>query len=184
MRYDDGRRDIRLSLRDQFLEAVEAINAAVFSNDKENKSRNGDALEMVPAQNALVYIDPPYYTPLGDNEYVRRYHFIEGLVRDWQGVEIQEHTQTKKFKSYPTPFSTRKGASDAFDYLFKKFRHNLLLVSYSSNSLPSQDEMVSIMSKYKKVEVVPIDYKYSFGNQGNKVGNNNNDVKEYLFIGY
>jgi DNA adenine methylase len=184
MRYDDGRRDIRLSLRDQFLEAVEAINAAVFSNDKENKSRNGDALEMVPAQNALVYIDPPYYTPLGDNEYVRRYHFIEGLARDWQGVEIQEHTQTKKFKSYPTPFSTRKGASDAFDYLFKKFRHNLLLVSYSSNSLPSQDEMVSIMSKYKKVEVVPIDYKYSFGNQGNKVGNNNNDVKEYLFIGY
>ncbi len=40
------------------------------------------------------------------------------------------------------------------------------------------------MSKYKKVEVVPVDYKYSFGNQGNKVGNNNNDVKEFLFIGY
>jgi len=184
MRYDDGRRDIHLSLRDQFLEAVEAINAAIFSNDKENKSRQGDALELPPVNKALVYIDPPYYTPLGDNEYVRRYHFIEGLARDWQGVEIQEHTQTKKFKSYPTPFSTRKGAAEAFDYLFKKFRNNILLVSYSSNSLPSQDEMVSIMSKYKKVEVVPVDYKYSFGNQGNKVGNNNNDVKEFLFIGY
>ena len=22
----------------------------------------------------LVYIDPPYYSPLSDNEYVRRYH--------------------------------------------------------------------------------------------------------------
>lgn len=184
MRYDDGRRDIHLSLRDQFLEAVEAINAAIFSNDKENKSRQGEALELPPVNKALVYIDPPYYTPLGDNEYVRRYHFIEGLARDWQGVEIQEHTQTKKFKSYPTPFSTRKGAAEAFDYLFKKFRNNILLVSYSSNSLPSQDEMVSIMSKYKKVEVVPVDYKYSFGNQGNKVGKNNNDVKEFLFIGY
>lgn len=184
MRYDDGRRDIRLTLRDQFLEAVEAINSAIFSNGQDNKSRNGDALGLVPVENALVYIDPPYYTPLGDNEYVRRYHFVEGLARDWKGVEIQEHTQTKKFKSYPTPFSTRKGAAEAFDYLFKKFRHNILLVSYSSNSLPSQDEMVSIMSKYKKVEVVPINYKYSFGNQGNKVGNNNNDVKEFLFIGY
>ena len=51
--------------------------------------------------------------PLSDNEYVRRYHFIEGLARDWKGVEIQEHTQTKKFKSYPTPFSTRKGAADS-----------------------------------------------------------------------
>jgi DNA adenine methylase len=184
MRYDDGRRDIRLSLRDQFLEAVEVVNAAVFSNGKENKSRHGDALELLPAENALIYIDPPYYTPLGDNEYVRRYHFIEGLARDWKGIEIQEHTQTKKFKSYPTPFSTRKGAADAFDYLFKKFKHNILLVSYSSNSLPSQDEMVSIMSKYKKVEVVPINYKYSFGNQAKNVGKNNNDVKEYLFIGY
>lgn len=184
MRYDDGRRDLHLGLREQFMEAVEAINAAIFSNGKENKSRQGDALELPLVEKALVYIDPPYYTPLGDNEYVRRYHFIEGLARDWQGVEIQEHTQTKKFKSYPTPFSTRKGAAEAFDYLFKKFKHNILIVSYSSNSLPSQDEMVSIMSKYKKVEVVPVDYKYSFGNQGNKVGNNNNDVKEFLFIGY
>lgn len=77
-----------------------------------------------------------YYSPLSDNEYVRRYHFVEGLARDWKGVEIQQHTQTKKFKSYPTPFATRKGAADAFDHLFKKFASSILIVSYSSNSLP------------------------------------------------
>lgn len=184
MRYDDGRRDIHLGLREQFLEAVEAINGAVFDNHKENKSRNGDAMDLQPVENSLIYIDPPYYSQLGDNEYVRRYHFVEGLARNWEGVEIQEHTQTKKFKSYPTPFSTRKGAADAFDHLFKKFKNNTLLVSYSSNSLPAQDEMVSIMSKYKKVEVVPVDYKYSFGTHAHKVGDNNNDVQEYLFVGY
>jgi len=184
MRYDDGRRDIHLSLREQFLEAVAVINGAVFDNGKENKSRHGDALELRAIEGGLVYIDPPYYSPLGDNEYVRRYHFTEGLARDWRGVDIQQHTQTKKFKSYPTPFSTRKGAADAFDHLFKKFKNNVLIVSYSSNSQPTQDEMVSIMSKYKKVEVVPVDYKYSFGTHGHKVGNNNNDVQEYLFVGY
>lgn len=184
MRYDDGRRDIHLGLREQFLEAVEAINGAVFDNHKENKSRNGDAMDLQPVENSLIYIDPPYYSQLGDNEYVRRYHFVEGLARNWEGVEIQEHTQTKKFRSYPTPFSTRKGAADAFDQLFKKFKNNILLVSYSSNSLPTQDEMVSIMSKYKKVEVVPVDYKYSFGTHAHKVGDNNNDVQEYLFVGY
>ena len=184
MRYDDGRRDIHLSLREQFLEAVDAINSAVFDNQKENKSRHGDAMELKTVENSLIYIDPPYYSQLGDNEYVRRYHFVEGLARDWQGVEIQEHTLTKKFKSYPTPFSTRKGAADAFDLLFKKYKNNILLVSYSSNSLPAQDEMVSIMSKYKKVEVIPVDYKYSIGTHGHKVGNNNNDVQEYLFVGY
>ena len=133
----------------------------------------------------LVYIDPPYYSSFSDNEYVRRYHFVEGIARNWEGVEIQEHTATKKFKSYPTPFSSRKGASEAFDLLFKRFRKNILLVSYSSNSQPTLDEMVSIMAKYKShVEVVPVDYKYSFANQTHKIGNNKNDVKEYLFVGY
>lgn len=183
-RYDDGRKDLQKSLAEQFLEAVEAVNSAVFDNEKVNRSKHGDAMDLRVEQADLVYIDPPYYSPLSDNEYVRRYHFVEGLARDWKGVEIQEHTQTKKFKSYPTPFSTRKGVADAFDKLFKKFANSILIVSYSSNGLPTQDEMVAIMAKYKQhVEVIPIDYKYSFGNQ-NEAKTHRNSVQEYLFVGY
>ena len=87
-------------------------------------------------------------------------------------------------KSYPTPFSTRNGVADAFDRLFKKFANSILIVSYSSNSLPTQDEMVAIMARYKQhVEVIPIDYKYSFGNQGS-AKTHRNSVQEYLFVGY
>lgn len=184
-RYDDGRKDLLMTFRAQFLEAVDMVNAAVFNNGKQNKARNGDAMTLQNREPGLVYIDPPYYSPLSDNEYVRRYHFVEGLARDWQGVEIQEHTLTKKFKSYPTPFSSRKGAAEAFDMLFKRFRESVLVVSYSSNSQPTLDEMVAIMAKHKShVEVVPVDYKYSIGNQGSKVGDNKNDVQEYIFVGY
>lgn len=182
-RYDDGRKDLQKSLSQQFLEAVEAVNNAVFDNHKANKSVNGDAMALDVATPDLVYIDPPYYSPLSDNEYVRRYHFIEGLARDWKGVEIQEHTKTKKFKSYPTPFSTKNGAYDAFDKLFSKFSDSILIVSYSSNSLPTQEDMVELMKKYKKhVEVVPVDYKYAFGNQAD-AKTHRNSVQEYLFIG-
>lgn len=183
-RYDDGRKDLQKSLSQQFLEAVEAVNNAVFDNHKTNKSVNGDAMSLEVEKPDLVYIDPPYYSPLSDNEYVRRYHFIEGLARDWKGVEIQEHTKTKKFKSYPTPFSTKNGAYDAFDKLFSKFSDSILIVSYSSNSLPTQEDMVELMKKYKKhVEVVPVDYKYAFGNQAD-AKTHRNSVQEYLFIGY
>ena len=183
-RYDDGRKDLQKSFAEQFLDAVEVVNNAVFDNGKVNRSKHGDAMDLQVEQADLVYIDPPYYSPLSDNEYVRRYHFVEGLARDWKGIEIQEHTQTKKFKSYPTPFSTRKGAKDAFDKLFKIFANSILIVSYSSNSLPTQDEMVAIMAKYKQhVEVIPIDYKYSFGNQ-NEAKTHRNSVQEYLFVGY
>jgi DNA adenine methylase len=184
-RYDDGRKDLLMPFRDQFLEAVRMINAAIFDNDKKNKAINKDAMNLKPKESGLVYIDPPYYSPLSDNEYVRRYHFVEGLARDWQGVEIQEHTITKKFKSYPTPFSSRKGSAEAFNQLFKQFKDSVLIVSYSSNSQPTLDEMVAIMAKHKRhVDVVPVDYRYSFGNQGHKVGNNKNEVTEYLFVGH
>lgn len=183
-RYNDGRKDLQKTLEQQFLEAVEAVNHAVFDNGRANRSRHGDAMQLRAEQPDLVYIDPPYYSPLSDNEYVRRYHFVEGLARDWQGIEIQQHTQTKKFKSYPTPFSTKKGAADAFNLLVRKFADSILIVSYSSNSLPTQDEMLAIMSKHKEhVEVIPVDYKYSFGNQNN-ADTNRNKVQEYLFVGY
>lgn len=183
-RYNDGRKDLQKSMEQQFLEAVEAVNNAVFDNGQINKSRHGDAMELKSVHPDLVYMDPPYYSPLSDNEYVRRYHFVEGLARDWKGVEIQDNTLTKKFKSYPTPFSTRKGAADAFDQLLKKFSKSILIVSYSSNSQPTQDEMVALMAKYKEhVEVIPIDYQYSFGNQ-KEAKTNRNKVQEYLFVGY
>jgi len=96
-------------------------------------------------------------------------------------VEIQERTLTKKFKNYPTPFSTRDGAANAFDSIFKRYRKSILIVSYSSNSLPNMEDMIAMMKKYKeKVEVVPIDYRYSFNTKANT---ERNEVKEYLFIG-
>lgn len=59
------------------------------------------------------------------------------------------------------------------------------LKSIPLNSQPTLDEMVVIMAKHKShVEVVPVDYKYSIGNQGSKVGDNKNDVQEYIFVGY
>ena len=183
-RYNDGRKDLTMSMEEQFRAAINVLNEAVFDNDQKNKSINKDAME-VNVKADLVYMDPPYYNPTSDNEYVRRYHFIEGLAKDWKNVDMQWHTKTKKFKNYPTPFSTRIGAYDAFDKLFKKHKDSIIMVSYSSSSFPTKDEMIGLISKYKKdVEVLAIDYKYCIGNQGNKVNDNKNDVQEYIFIGY
>jgi DNA adenine methylase len=183
-KYNDGRRDLQISMEQQFLENVDAVNHAVFDNGCNNVSVWGDAMSVSGKKPDLVYIDPPYYSPLSDNEYVRRYHFIEGLARDWKGVEFQENTKTKKFKSYPTPFSSRDGAEAAFDSLFKKYKNSILIVSYSSNSMPTKEEMIEIMERYKAhVEVVPVDYTYFFGNQKD-AKSHRNEVQEYLFVGY
>lgn len=185
LRYDDGRKDLQTSLADHFLNAVEAVNGAVFSNGGESVARHGDAMDCPIPDGALVYMDPPYWSPLSDNEYVRRYHFIEGLARDWQGVEIQAHTKTRKFKSYQTPFKTRAGATAAFDELLERCAGSPVIISYSSNSEPTLGEMKRIIERHKSsLEVIRLEHTYSFGTQGWKKGDNRNSTEEYLFISW
>lgn len=180
-RYDDGRRDLKISLKDHFIQAVKDFDNAVFDNHQKNKSLNMD-FRNVNVDADLVYIDPPYYSKLSDNEYVRRYHFVEGLARDWKGVEIQPNTKTKKFKNYPTPFKSKNTTYQAFESMFKKYANKITVVSYSSNSLPTKEEMIKMMqSNFDVVKVYEIDYRYSFSTHKNS--NRNNKVKEYIFIG-
>ena len=183
-RYDDGRKDLKTSLEDHFINAVDIFNNAVFDNKKINLSIRKDAMDLTSSGN-FVYMDPPYYSLCSDNEYIRRYHFTEGICCNWEGVEMQWHTKTKKFKNYPTPFSHKENAKDAFDKLFDKYKKSIILVSYSSNCLPTLDEMVEMLAKYKKdVKVLSIDYRYSFANQKENMSTNKNMVKEYLFLGF
>jgi len=182
-KYDDGRKDIQKSLKEHFLENVELFNKAVFSNGKKHISFNQDVFSL-DVKPDLAYFDPPYFSKSSDNDYTRRYHFVEGLAKNWDGLEIQYETKTKKFKRYKSPFDTRKGTYDALDRIFKKFKDSIIVVSYSSNSLPGKDEMIAMMKKYKsRVEIHELDYLYSFGNQGHKVNDNANRVQEYLFVG-
>jgi len=179
----DERRDLKLSMRDQFVRAVAEINGAVVDNARRNRALCKDVFELSPRGVDLVYIDTPYLSPHSDADYTRRYHFLEGLCCYWQGVEIQHETETKKIRSYPTAFSSTRTAERAFHALFERFRECILVVSYSSNGVPSRDRMVEILKCHKgRVRVVETSHKYCHGNHGHRVGNNNNDVQEYLFI--
>ena len=179
----DGRRDLRMSMRDQFLEAVHVFNACVFGNGKRNKATRQDVFDTSPEGIDLVYIDTPYISPHSDCDYTRRYHFVEGLCSYWQDVEIQHNTTTKKIKSYPTAFCSIKTAEEAFTRLFDHFRNCCLAVSYSSNGVPSKERLVQLLNQFKgKVTVKEMPHRYCFGNQAHKVGNNNNQVTEYLFV--
>ncbi len=183
-RYNDGRRDLRISLQRQFVEAIELLNGAVFDNGQQNIALNQDVFSLDVAPD-LVYLDPPYYTPLSDNDYLRRYHFVEGLSCYWQGVEILQHTKTKKLRKYYTPFDSRTEVYGAFERLFKKFSNSIIVVSYSSNSLPTREELIEMLKSIKdNVIAHNIQHQYSFGTHAHKVGNQNNAVQEYLFVAY
>lgn len=183
-RYDDGRRDLRMSLREHFIAAARQINDAVFDNGRKCEVYNVDLSVDFPAVAPdVVYLDPPYFSPLSDNEYVRRYHFTEALARNWNGVEIQQHTQTKKIKNYPSPFRSEIGCLRAVGEMVDRYKRSAIAISYSSNSLPTAEDMMAHLRRHgRKPRLVEVDHRYSFANQAKARQPVRNKVKELIFI--
>lgn len=180
-RYDDGRRDLRLTIEEHFLEQIDVFNKAVFSNGRANKAFRQDVFSADPRGVDLVYLDPPYVPRADDNCYVKRYHFVEGLSCYWRGLDIMEETKVKKITKPFTPFSYRSKAEDAFDRMFSLFQKQIIVMSYSSNGFPDLDRLTALMKKYKRsVEVVTRPHRYHFGTHA---AVKRASVDEYLIVG-
>jgi len=180
-RYDDGRRDLRLSIEEHFLEQIEVFNAAVFDNGRKNHAQRSDVFELPNRSVDLVYLDPPYVPRADDNCYIKRYHFLEGLSCYWQGLPIDTTTKVKKIAKRHTPFSYRRTAVDAFDRMFSRFAKSTIVLSYSSNGFPDLEQLVSLMRAHKrKVSVFERPHRYHFGTHS---GVERASVTEYLIVG-
>lgn len=179
--YDDGRRDLRLSIEEHFAEQVAVFNRVVFDNGKRHVVKRADVFNSEPPGVDLVYLDPPYVPRSDDNCYMKRYHFLEGLSCYWKGVRIMEDTKVKKIEKPHTPFGSRKTAIDAFDRLFKLFRNSKIVLSYSSNGFPDREILEDLLRRYKSdVTAFERPHRYHFGTHANV---ERASVREYLIVG-
>ena len=181
LRYDDGRRDLHLPLREHFRERTADYNRVVFDSGQPCTALSGDVFDLDPQHYDLVYLDPPYAPPRDDNCYIKRYHFLEGLSVYWRGQEIMENTATKKLAKRYTPFSYKRTVTDALRRTLEQFKNSTIVLSYSSNAVPDADTIEGLLRSVKDdVEVRQIDHTYSFGTH---VAAQRRVVSEYLFIG-
>ncbi len=181
LRYDDGRRDLRMSLREHFRERVGEYNRVVFDSGQPCTALSGDVFALASYPYDLVYLDPPYAPPRDDNCYIKRYHFLEGLSVYWRGQTIMENTRTKKLPKRYTPFSYKHTVTDALRRTFKQFKDSAIVLSYSSNAVPDAETIEALLSEVKdNVEVRLMDHTYTFGTHS---AAERRAVSEYLFIG-
>lgn len=179
-RYDDGRRDLKLSIEEHFLEQVGAFNRIVFDNGHRHLVRRADVFELKPRGVDLVYLDPPYVPRSDDNCYIKRYHFIEGLSCYWRGLEVMKETKVRKIPKRFTPFSYRRTAIEAFDRLFYLYRKSIIVLSYSSNGYPDLGELEGLLRRYKRnVLTFERPHRYHFGTHNHV---KRAEVREYLII--
>ena len=180
LRYDDGRRDLRTSMRDHFIRAAEDFNSIVFDGGVQCVSISSDIFDVEGAFD-LVYLDPPYAPARDDNCYIKRYHFLEGLSVYWRGTEILYGTKTKKLAKRYTPFSYKRTVVEALRKMFKKFKDSTIVLSYSSNAVPDFDTIYALLREVKgQVEVRVVEHRYCFGTH---TAAKRREVSEYIFIG-
>jgi DNA adenine methylase/adenine-specific DNA-methyltransferase len=164
LRYDDGRRALRMPLRDLFVEAVGEYNRVVIADGPECRALCADIFDVAPHEFDLVYLDPPYAPPRDDNDYIKRYHFLEGLATYWRGQEIMLSTATKKLRKRYTPFAYKHSIEGALKALFERFAASTIVLSYSTNSVPGEDQVIGLLREFKKrVDVYAVEHRYSFG---------------------
>ena len=181
LRYDDGRRDLRLSLREHFRERAGEYNRVVFDSGQPCTALSSDVFALSPQPYDIVYLDPPYAPPRDDNCYIKRYHFLEGLAVYWRGQTIMEDTRTKKLTKRYTPFSYKHTVTDALRRTFKQFQDSVIVLSYSSNAVPGAGTIEALLREVKdNVEVRLTDHTYTFGTHS---AAQRRAVSEYLFIG-
>lgn len=164
------------SFESWFRQFVNDANAAVCSNGKQNVSLNCDAMK-VGGEFDLVYIDTPYISERGVGvDYHHFYHFLEGLADypNWPG-RTDYRKKHRPLLPQASPWTDKNEIHGAFDKLFNRFSKSILVISYRANGIPSDQELLNLLRKYKKdvVEVKRTNYKYVLSI---------NDCAELLFI--
>jgi len=160
-----------------FRKFVNEANLAIFSNGQQNKALNLDVSE-IEENFDLVYVDTPYISTKGSGvDYFSFYHFLEGLVNYSTWAEmIDHHTKNKRLKGNGSSWVDKTKIHESFDKLFNKFKDSILVISYRADGIPSIDDLISILKKYKSSvkELKRRSYKYVLST---------NNTEEVLLIG-
>ncbi|MGC5048399.1 DNA adenine methylase [Micrococcus porci] len=181
LRYDDGRESLHLPLADQFRRCAEAWNSSVFEGPACQTER-GDVSSAEGSWD-LVYLDPPYAPPRDDNDYIKRYWFLEGLSDYWQDgtAEIMEKTGTKKLVKRPTAFGSKRTIGGALAATLEQFSGSSIVLSYGSNAVPDLDTLTGLIADVKgsRPEVITLRHRYHFGTHASA---NRREAEEYILI--
>ncbi|MDR1388661.1 MAG: DNA adenine methylase [Treponema sp.] len=155
-----------------------AIPFPIFSNfECEYEVHRGDSNIIIDSVDNidLAYIDPPYNQhPYGSN------YFMLNLIVDYvepQSISSISGIPDNWNRSF---YNKRAYAYNSFKELIEKLKAKYLLISFNSEGFISHDEMVKLLKKIGKLEILETKYNTFRGSRNLK--NRDIYVKEYLYL--
>jgi adenine-specific DNA-methyltransferase len=154
------------------LRAIETVN-----NSHQNFVYNTNSLDLVPNINVdILYLDPPYNA----RQYLPNYHLIETIAK-YDKPTIKGITGMRNYENKKSSFCNAKTALQGLDYIAANANYKYLVLSYNSEGIMKQEDIVSTLSKYGTVKLEQFEY-LRFKSNNNGLAKTKKHVFEQLYI--
>lgn len=135
--------------------ALEPIQLS--DNEKINKSFNKDSNQLIrEIEGEVLYIDPPY----NGRQYLGNYHVLETIAK-YDSPKLRGKTGTREDTSKVSDYCKKGKVAHTFDDLLSNSKFDYVFISYSTEGLLSEDELVSIVEKHSKPSKLKV-YKFPY----------------------
>ena len=155
-----------------------SIPFPIFSNfECDYEIHRGDSNTVVESIDEvdLAYIDPPYNQhPYGSN------YFMLNLIIDYiepQNISSISGIPDNWNRSY---YNKKAYAYNSFRTLIEKIKAKFLLISFNSEGFIKHSEMINLLKKIGKIEI--LETKYNTFRGSRNLRNRDIHVKEYLYL--
>lgn len=150
----------------------------VVANHKQHQVFNCNGSSLVSKVNCdILYIDPPY----NQRQYCTNYHVLETIAR-YDDPELYGVTGLREYEAQKSDFCYKAKAVDALKELIQHTEARYIFLSYNSEGIMSEDEILTVMEKYGKVTLEKQDYRRFRADIDRKNRKYKSDeVFEYLF---
>ncbi len=149
----------------------------INESKKSHRVFNKNSMELTDGLDIdILYLDPPY----NSRQYAPNYHLLETIAK-YDSPEIKGVTGMRNYEMQRSEFCNPKTGLLALDRIAQKAKHKHLLLSYNSEGIMPQTEIVNVLKKYGNVEIQNIDYlRYKSNSNGDS--KHKKIIQEQIFI--
>ena len=135
--------------------SITLIPPEISPRGTKHMAANDDALDFVQRIKDVhtLYLDPPY----NSRQYAPNYHLLETIAR-YDNPSIRGVSGMREYSNQKSQFCNRVSAQKALDEIIDTAKCERVLLSYNSEGLLSNDDILSILRRHGKVTVHKHDY--------------------------
>ncbi|MFN8231152.1 MAG: DNA adenine methylase [Bacteroidia bacterium] len=146
-------------------------------NNKDNFAYNENSTELLNKVKAdIFYLDPPY----NQRQYAPNYHLLETIAK-YDNPIIKGVAGLRDYQNQKSKFCNATTAIQELDKIAKEGKYKTLILSYNTEGIMKQENIISVLEKYGKVELVEFEY-LRFKSNSNGESSTKKFIHEQLYI--